>query len=103
MADLTLKCIERDCGKDFVITEKEQAWYASRTPVALSLPKRCKECRQKRRAQQATAPVVAEPVRPVFTKPLDMGYIPPLPIDGGKPSRRSDNRKKNKTRRNYDD
>ena len=43
MSDIVLKC--KDCGEEFVITEGEQKFYKERN---LNLPKRCKNCRQKR-------------------------------------------------------
>lgn len=36
----------RDCGEVFSITAKEQKWYAEK---GYKLPKRCPECRWKRR------------------------------------------------------
>ena len=47
MPDLTKNCL--DCKSPFVITEGEQAWYAEKgwTP-----PLRCKECRDKRKAEK---------------------------------------------------
>lgn len=42
--DKGVKC--RDCGKVFVIAEKEQEWYNERN---WELPKRCLRCRQKRK------------------------------------------------------
>lgn len=43
--DTEHKCI--DCGNDFVLTDKERAFYEDRN---LHLPKRCKPCRDKRKA-----------------------------------------------------
>lgn len=39
-----LKC--KDCSKNFEMTTEEQAWYADK---GYELPKRCPECRKKRR------------------------------------------------------
>lgn len=41
---MVIKC--RDCGTEFAVDEKEQAWYAER---GLQIPKRCKPCREKRK------------------------------------------------------
>ncbi len=46
--DKTLTC--RDCGQEFVWTEGEQEFYASRGLV--NQPGRCPECRSARKAQQ---------------------------------------------------
>ena len=46
------KC--KDCGKEFEITEGELDFYASQTDPSgnpFSLPKRCKECRVKKKAR----------------------------------------------------
>ena len=42
--DKTIKC--QDCGKEFVFTEKEQAFY---TEKGFEPPKRCKTCRDARK------------------------------------------------------
>ncbi len=47
MADQQLTC--RDCGAPFAFTEGEQEFYASRN---LSAPQRCKDCRNKRKAEK---------------------------------------------------
>lgn len=52
MPDQTRTCIEEDCGKAFIITEKEAAWFLSHKPEPMSLPKRCPACRAKRKAQR---------------------------------------------------
>ncbi len=36
----------KDCGKPFILHEKEMDWYKNR---GWELPKRCPECRKKRR------------------------------------------------------
>ncbi len=43
--DKTIQC--KDCGKDFVWTEDEQAFYQEK---GFNAPLRCKECRVKARA-----------------------------------------------------
>ena len=45
--DKTLIC--KDCGKEFVFTAGEQAFYKEKGLT--NEPKRCKECRDKRKAQ----------------------------------------------------
>ena len=47
MADQTIVC--RDCNKEFIFTEGEQAFYAERN---LSAPQRCKDCRQNRKSMR---------------------------------------------------
>lgn len=47
--DITRQCVEKDCGKDFVITANEQNFYSSKN---FELPKRCKACREKKKAKQ---------------------------------------------------
>lgn len=44
--DMLLDCV--DCGRTFVITASEQSFFYSKH---LSTPKRCPECRQRRREQ----------------------------------------------------
>ncbi|NLG81817.1 MAG: cytochrome C551 [Bacilli bacterium] len=48
MADKTIKC--KDCGKDFVFTEGEQAFYKEKGFE--NEPVRCPECRKQRKAQR---------------------------------------------------
>lgn len=43
-ADINTQCVE--CGRDFLLTAGEQAFYAGK---GFELPKRCKECRAKRK------------------------------------------------------
>lgn len=45
MADKTLVC--KDCGKEFIFTEGEQAFYQERGFE--NEPKRCVECRKARK------------------------------------------------------
>jgi hypothetical protein len=47
MADKTLVC--RDCGKEFVFTEGEQAFYKEKGFD--NEPTRCVDCRRARKAQ----------------------------------------------------
>lgn len=51
MADITLIC--RDCGKEFVFTEGEQAFYAEKGFT--NQPTRCLACRKARKQQKATS------------------------------------------------
>ena len=48
MADKTLVC--KDCGKEFVFTEGEQAFYAEKGFT--NEPVRCPECRKVRKQQR---------------------------------------------------
>lgn len=45
MADRVIKC--KECGGEFVFTSGEQKFYSER---GFTEPKRCKECREKRKA-----------------------------------------------------
>lgn len=47
--DQDIKCIERDCPNTFTITEGEERFY---TDKGLFLPKRCPDCRKKRKDQK---------------------------------------------------
>ena len=53
MEDITLKCL---CGRDFTFTKGEQEFYSGKgyTP-----PKRCEECRAKKRADRIARDVDA--------------------------------------------
>lgn len=52
--DIIAECVERECGHTtFVISVKEQQFYASQN---LALPKRCKPCRARRRANVTATP-----------------------------------------------
>jgi DNA-directed RNA polymerase subunit RPC12/RpoP len=44
--DMLIRCIE--CGRDFVFTANEQSYFYENH---LATPKRCPECRQRRREQ----------------------------------------------------
>ena len=48
MADKNMKC--KDCGKDFVFTEGEQAFYAEKGFT--NEPTRCPDCRKARKSQR---------------------------------------------------
>lgn len=47
--DKTIKCI--DCGEEFTFTAGEQAFYKEKGLT--NEPKRCKECRNKKKEQRA--------------------------------------------------
>lgn len=44
---MVIKC--KDCGAEFKLEEKEISWYAKR---GWEIPKRCKACREKRKAEK---------------------------------------------------
>lgn len=52
MADKTLIC--KDCGKEFIFTESEQAFYKEKGFD--NEPQRCAECRRARKQQNANKP-----------------------------------------------
>lgn len=45
LKDKTIKCL--DCGQEFIFSARDQAFYAEKGFT--NEPKRCKECRQKRK------------------------------------------------------
>jgi len=47
MPDQTLTC--RDCGGEFVFTEREQAFFQEK---GFTTPVRCPDCRRKRKAER---------------------------------------------------
>lgn len=49
--DKVLVCIEKDCGKQFIFSKEEQDYFAQPRPdgTVLQTPRRCRECRRKRR------------------------------------------------------
>lgn len=83
MADKVIRCIEPGCGMDFTLTEGEIAFFQSK---GYQEPKRCKPCRQARKA--ASTP--AHDPRPVAA-PVEVPAVRPA-WDG-----------KRKRRNNYDD
>lgn len=44
--DMTLVCIEPDCGKEFIFKADEQDYYKAHD---LTFPKRCRDCRRRRK------------------------------------------------------
>lgn len=50
--DKNIKCV--DCGTEFVFTARDQAFYVEKGFT--NEPKRCKECRAKRKAEKANKP-----------------------------------------------
>ena len=53
MSKLTKKCVEKDCGKQFILTQEQIDFFKSKS---FNLPKRCKECRA-RRKREINSPV----------------------------------------------
>ncbi len=53
MKDIIQKCVEISCGKDFIINVMEQDFFTRKN---LPFPKRCKDCRAKRKL--ASKPLV---------------------------------------------
>ncbi len=51
MADKTIIC--KDCGKEFLFTEGEQAFYAEKGFT--NEPVRCPECRKAKKARNANS------------------------------------------------
>jgi DNA replicative helicase MCM subunit Mcm2 (Cdc46/Mcm family) len=49
MPDQMIKC--QECGTEFAFTERDQEFYGSKTPP-WNPPKRCKTCRDKRKASR---------------------------------------------------
>ncbi|MBQ3001795.1 MAG: zinc-ribbon domain containing protein [Bacilli bacterium] len=54
--DKTIVC--KDCGAEFVFTEREQAFYESKQ---FSDPVRCKACRDARKAEKAAKEAAQQP------------------------------------------
>lgn len=50
MADIKIKQKCKDCGAEFEISPGEQRFYAERE---WDLPKRCKDCREKRKKEKS--------------------------------------------------
>ena len=46
--DKTIKCL--DCGKEFIFSARDQEFYAEKW--FNNEPKRCKDCREKRKAER---------------------------------------------------
>ncbi len=44
-----IQCVERNCSNMFMITEGEERFYHDK---GLYLPKRCPDCREKRRKER---------------------------------------------------
>ena len=63
MSDLTQTCCERECGASFVISEGEQTFFVQNN---MQLPRRCRECRERRKAarQGSAAPAPARTPSP---------------------------------------
>lgn len=55
MEDKRQKCVEKGCTNEFTITVGEQTFYANKKDEngnAFNPPKRCSDCRAKRKAQR---------------------------------------------------
>lgn len=62
MEDKTLTC--KDCGGEFVFTEREQQFFAEKGFA--NQPLRCRECRQARRARNGDKATERTQTRPSF-------------------------------------
>jgi hypothetical protein len=91
MADIEVTCVEKGCGKKFIVTESGQEFFQSK---GWDLPKRCKSCREKRSAAKQQQPREPQPLPPM------MGDAPGF-------SERSDRRRRdrdgNRSRRRRDE
>lgn len=70
--DKVLTCVE--CGKEFVWTAGEQEFYASKGFT--NEPKRCPECRKKRRGAQKPERVMYDAVCANCGKPCKVPFKP---------------------------
>jgi primosomal protein N' len=50
MPDIDMKC--KDCKNDFVFSEGEQEFFQRQFGADYTAPKRCSECRRKRREER---------------------------------------------------
>jgi len=80
MADQTITC--RDCGNDFVFTEGEQEYYASKD---LSAPQRCKDCRAAKKAARMQDRQMHDAVCAQCGKDCQVPFKPRSEEEGGKP------------------
>jgi CxxC-x17-CxxC domain-containing protein len=62
LEDKTLTC--KNCGNDFVFTEREQQFFAEKG--FSNEPQRCRECRQARRVQHGDKFAARSSARPSF-------------------------------------
>ena len=63
MTDKTMKCVENTCGKEFVLTAGEQEFYAKKRDEngqPFNPPKRCPDCRFKRKQERQQQEVQKE-------------------------------------------
>jgi hypothetical protein len=79
--DLTLTCV--DCRQSFIFTAGEAEFYATK---GFSQPKRCKDCRAAKKANQMTSPAVPQQL-PQRREP-EFINSPPAEKDGNRKSRR---------------
>lgn len=89
MSDEVITCA--DCRIDFVFSDSEAQFYASK---GLTKPRRCKPCRQKRKA--ASAPAVSSS-SPAHAEPTRTQWV-----NGDESSRRRD-KKRDRRRDGNDD
>jgi CxxC-x17-CxxC domain-containing protein len=80
MADQDITC--SDCGAVFTFTESEQEFYASKE---LSPPKRCKNCRQARKAQRFGDRQMHDAVCSACGKDCQVPFQPRPVEEGGRP------------------
>lgn len=83
MADQTITC--KECSTGFTLTEGEAQWFVSND---MQPPKRCKECRVRKRNQSAR----------VTTQPEAQVYDP-TPTRDERPSRRKGGRRDDRDER----
>lgn len=50
--EMLVTCVEKDCRKQFEVTAGEQEFFAQK---GFALPKRCKECRNRRKREDNSA------------------------------------------------
>lgn len=68
-----MKIICKQCGKEFELTQSEINFYKSKN---LSMPKRCKECRDKNKQQNGQSPESTFKSAPAKSTPDKSTYIP---------------------------
>lgn len=51
MNEIAKKCIEPDCGAAFTMTEEQVLWFEKK---GFQLPKRCKECRERKKRENGS-------------------------------------------------
>ena len=68
MDDITLKCVEQGCGKDFIFRVKDQLFFQEQ---GFTPPKRCVDCRAKKKANHPKdqQPRVERQYQPRYVQP----------------------------------